>query len=272
MGKDLSKVSTTIYFCDGGSCRKAGSEQVVRAARAYLRNNGLWDQTHTIRTRCNGRCEDAPTCIIQSGNYWYKELSVDKIKNIIESHVFEAKPLEDNLLYMDEYETVRSEKERPKVVPKPFEEVDDALWGACWRTKGFSSDQYLYPLFLFLKNRENKSVLKLVNEQQYALSELQNVDYTHDYQLKLCFSEEEVIFIIGAVLKTASLEEQQAKITGTFYLINKQTGAKRLCFKNKLGQLIADLYLSEEDVVLWDYLVNIQLKGIDLPKTTMQHG
>ncbi len=41
MGKDLTQVSTTFYICDGGSCRKAGSDPVMRATRAYLRNQGL---------------------------------------------------------------------------------------------------------------------------------------------------------------------------------------------------------------------------------------
>ena len=85
MGKDLANTNLTFLFCDGGSCQKAGSEQAARAARVYLRNNGHWDTTHTIKTRCNGRCEDASTCIVQPGNYWYKELTPEKVVNIIKS-------------------------------------------------------------------------------------------------------------------------------------------------------------------------------------------
>jgi len=266
MGKDLSKVSTTIYFCDGGSCRKAGSEQVLRTARAYLRNKDLWDETHTIRTRCNGRCEDAPTCIVQSGNYWYKELSTDNITHIIESHIFESKPSDKDLIYTDSYTKMRSDKERPKVMPKPFQEIEDPDWGTCWQTKGFSSDQYLYPLFLFLKDTSNKSRFQLADGQKWLLDNLVAVDYTHDYQLKLIFPKKEVYLTIGSVPRTVSLQEQQAKITGSFYSIKKESGEKKLCFKNKMGQLVANLYLSLEDVILWDYLVKVQLKGITVPK------
>lgn len=266
MGKDLTKVSTTIYFCDGGSCRKAGSEQVLRTARAYLRNKDLWDSTHTIRTRCNGRCEDAPTCIVQGGNYWYKELSPAKITNIIESHLWDSKPLEEDLIYTDGYTKMTSDKERKKVVPKPFQEVEDPEWGRSWQTKGFSSDQYLYPLFLFLKEKNSKSLFQLANGQQWTLNELKSVDYTHDYQLKLTFPTTEITLTIGSVPKTENVIEQQAKITGSFYVIKQQTGEKKLCFKNKMGQLVANLYLFLEEVDLWDYLVKIQLKGIDIPK------
>lgn len=266
MGKDLSKVSTAIYFCDGGSCRRAGSEQVIRTARAYLRNNDLWEQTHTIRTRCNGRCEDAPTCIIQSGNYWYKELSPNNITNILEGHILESKPSEKDLIYAENYPQVMSEKERPPVIPKPFKEVYDEEWGACWQTKGFSSDQYLYPLFLFLKKTAGDSVLQLSNGVTWTLNDLIEVDYTHDYQLKLGFPSKTIILTIGSVPKTADLQEQQAKITGTYYFLRKESGEKKLYFKNKLGQLIAKLYLSSDAVVLWDYLVKVQLKGMDIPK------
>ena len=75
MGKNLADVDYSFYHCDGGSCKKAGSENVLRDVRAHLRNNNLWDKTHSIKTRCNGRCEDAPTCIVQPGNYWYKNLT-----------------------------------------------------------------------------------------------------------------------------------------------------------------------------------------------------
>ena len=87
MGKNIANTTHTFLFCDGGSCQKKGSEQVVRTARAYLRNNGLWNTTHTIKTRCNGRCEDAPTCIVSNGDYWYKELTPEKIIPIVKSHI-----------------------------------------------------------------------------------------------------------------------------------------------------------------------------------------
>jgi len=266
MGKDLSQVSTTFYFCDGGSCRRAGSEQVIRAARAYLRNNDFWDQTHTIRTRCNGRCENAPTCIVQPGNYWYKKLSSDKILNILEGHIFDSKPSIEDLLYGEGFEKMVSEKERAQVMPKPFKEVEDEAWGTCWETKGFSSDQYLYPLFLFLQRVGGDNNFQIENGRSWKLNELVEVDYTHDYQLKLVFSSGETILNIGSVPKTAALKEQEAKITGSFYSLRKDTGEKKLYFKNKMGQLVATVYLSSSETVLWDYFVKIQLKGIEVPQ------
>ena len=101
MGKDISKVTTTFQFCDGGSCKKAKSELAVREARAYLRNENLWDTTHTIRTRCNGRCEDAPTWIVQPGNFWYKNLTPEKAVEIVKSHVDTQQPVNEYLLYKE---------------------------------------------------------------------------------------------------------------------------------------------------------------------------
>lgn len=265
MGKDLAKVRTTIYFCDGGSCRKAGSEQVVRAARAYLRNKGWWQSTHTIRTRCNGRCEDAPTCIVQTGNYWYKELSTEKIERIIGAHVEQEQPLVEDLIFMEGMEQVQSAKERPPIVPKPFQLKEDVLWGSCWMTKGFSSDQYLYPLFLFLKEHAQKSQLSLPNGQVYWFKNLHAVKYTHDYYLCLDFGVEQLLLTIGMLPKTEPLEVQQQKISATTYWVQVETGAKKICFKNKLGIVLAELELSQEEPLVWDYLLNIQLQGLKNP-------
>jgi len=108
MGKDIAKSTHTFLFCDGGCCQKKGSDPVVRAARSYLRNRGLWDTTHTIKTRCNGRCEDAPTCIVNRGEYWYKKLTPKLGVELVKAHIHNNKPMNTNLLYADGWDRVKS--------------------------------------------------------------------------------------------------------------------------------------------------------------------
>jgi len=131
MGKNIANTTHTFFFCDGGSCQKAGSEKVVRAARAYLRNNGHWDTTHTIKTRCNGRCEDAPTAIVYPGGSWYKELTPEKITPIVKRHLNNTPLLDAELLYKKGWEEQASDNERPAFKPKPFEFILYSY--ICWK-------------------------------------------------------------------------------------------------------------------------------------------
>ncbi|MCW2119672.1 (2Fe-2S) ferredoxin domain-containing protein [Flavobacterium sp. 7A] len=266
MGKNLVKSQQTFLFCDGGSCQKAGSENVVRAARSYLRNNGLWENTHTIKTRCNGRCEDAPTCIVHSGDFWYKELTPDKIKEVVISHLDHQKPVEAYLLYQEKDFKMNSKKEIAAVKPKPFDVKKDDLLGTCFITKGFSSDQYLYPLFLYLSEQNIQGEIIFASDLTYSISELESVVYESLFTLELNFKNKKQEFLtIGGVPKEESLEVAQSKISSTEYFISIDNNQKGIRFKNKIGKLIAMLYINPSDSLFWEYCLKIQLLGMQDP-------
>jgi len=273
MGKKIAATNIDIFFCDGGSCQKAGSENVVRTARAYLRNNGFWDTTHTIKTRCNGRCEDAPTCIIQQGNYWYKKLDANSIVPVLKSHLEDNKPLEANLLYQNGWETHKSDDERAEVMPKPFQIKTDPQLGECIITKGFSSDQYLYPLFLFLKSVNEGVSMELENGEIHYFSEILKIEYTTAYTLKLHVTDNKIIeFVIGGVSKSEPTRTIQQKITSTEYFIaNLSTSSyqKGIRFKDKLTRLVALIHIPETAEKTWEYCLNTQLKGIKIDEKTI---
>ncbi len=266
MGKELSKVSNTFLFCDGGSCQKAGGEQVVRAARVYLRNNGLWDTTHTIKTRCNGRCEDAPTCIVQTGDYWYKDLTPKKITEIVASHTGNSKSVPEYLLYKDGDDKINSENERAIVKPKDFKLKEDTNLGWCFITKGFNSDQYLYPLFVYLQNNDVKGRLTFADGNSFLVNELDKVMYEDAYIMNLSFKNKtQVNLTIGAVPKEAPLLLVQSKVSSTEYFISKDKLKKGVRFKNKMGKFVAELQLDIEDAIFWQYCLDIQLLGKSNP-------
>jgi len=266
MGKELNKVSTTFLFCDGGSCQKSGGEQVARAARVYLRNNGLWDTTHTIKTRCNGRCEDAPTCIVQTGDFWYKNLDASKITEVVEAHTKYNKSVPEYLLYKKGDDGMTSENERDIIKPKGFKLKEDAELGTCFIAKGFNSDQYLYPLFSYLRDQDIKGFLKFSDEICFNVDELESVVYEHAYLAVLTFKNETKInLIIGSVPKEDGLEFVQSKISSTEYYISQDKLKKGVRFKNKMGKFVAELQLDTEDVLFWDYCLKIQLLGKSNP-------
>jgi len=262
MGKKLNQVNNTILFCDGGSCQKAGSEKVTRVARAYLRNNDLWDQVHTIKTRCNGRCEDAPTCIVQPANAWYKELDDKNVIEILESHLLEQKPYEPQLLFKTGMDDINSEKERAPFLLKPFEFRTDTTFGDRYETKGFSSDQYLFPLFQYFS--QTNEIIKFKNGEGkiILLSDFEEIKYEHAYLLELQKELSITDLVIGPVGKNHPEEIQQRKITSTiYYLSGRNEGGIR--FNNKKGELMASLSFKSEEI--WKYCAKIQLGGLALP-------
>ena len=262
MGKKLNQVEHTILFCDGGSCQKAGGEKVSRSARAYLRNNGLWDTTHTIKTRCNGRCEDAPTCIVMPDNAWYKKLDQQSVIEVLKSYLDEGKSYSDQLLYKPGMDKVESENERAPFVLKPFELTSDELYGDRYETKGFSSDQYLYPLFLFLSQQNESVVLNTQSGKRIVINQDVIVNYTHNYLLEFLFDNETFNLVIGPVGKNHPEEVQDQKISSTvYYLTGENKGGIR--FSNKKGVLIA--YLEIDSSIIWDYCIKIQLGKLEVP-------
>ena len=263
MGKDLSKTTHTFLFCDGGSCQKKDSEQVIRTARAYLRNNGLWNTTHTIKTRCNGRCEDAPTCIVSSNDYWYKELTPQNIIPILKSHIENNEPVEAYLLHKKGWEEMTSDNERASIKPKPFELKNDEALGECYITKGFSSDQYLYPLFLFLKENPKGVFLHLADSSPIPFEEITNVDYTTKYNVELTTNTAVISLTIAAVPKEKK-DLQKSKISSTEYFHQKKTGQTGIRFKNKFGELIGKILFDSTSNKGWQYCTSIQLQNTKL--------
>ncbi|WP_378187371.1 ferredoxin [Aquimarina sp. W85] len=263
MGKNIANTTHTFFFCDGGSCQKAGSEKVVREARAYLRNNELWDSTHTIKTRCNGRCEDAPTCIVHPGEYWYKELTPLKIAPIIKKHTMQSGPVETDLLYQKGWGKQQSNNEKAPIQPKDFELKIDKELGACLITKGFSSDQYLYPLFLFLKENPIGAHLCMSKNSPVAFEEIDTVVYTKTYTLELHTKKMCIPLIIGSVSKENKII-QRLKISTTEYFYQKGAHQTGIRFKNKFGETIGKIMFDATTTTGWKYCTKIQLKNARL--------
>ncbi|NQY30036.1 MAG: (2Fe-2S) ferredoxin domain-containing protein [Flavobacteriaceae bacterium] len=260
MGKNIANTTHTFFFCDGGSCQKAGGEKVIRTARAYLRNNEHWNNTHTIKTKCNGRCEDAPTCIVHPGDFWYKELTPEKITPIVKGHLNNELPIEIELLYQKGWEQQVSNKERMPIKPKPFELKDDKELGECFITKGFSSDQYLYPLFLYLLENPIGITLYIPYQNPIPFKEILTVDYSKAHTLEL-FTKTDCIALTIAVVPKDNKELQQSKISITEYFYQKETQQTGIRFKNKFGETLGKIEFDTIDNKAWKYCIKIQLQN-----------
>jgi len=72
--KDLVKTEKCLFICNGGSCTKKNAEEVTQAVRTCIKEMGLDDEYHTVRTRCIGRCDDAPVIMLSPDNVWLKNI------------------------------------------------------------------------------------------------------------------------------------------------------------------------------------------------------
>jgi (2Fe-2S) ferredoxin len=72
--KDLINTKKCLFICNGGCCMKKDAEEVTQAIRRYIKNFNLDDEYHTVRTKCIGRCDDAPVAMLSPENIWLKNI------------------------------------------------------------------------------------------------------------------------------------------------------------------------------------------------------
>jgi (2Fe-2S) ferredoxin len=260
MGKNISKVNTTFQFCDGGSCRKAKGEIAIREARAYLRNKGLWDATHTIKTRCNGRCEDAPTWIIQPGNFWYKNLTPDKAVSILKSHLEKDQPVEEYLLYKEGWSVLLTENEKT-IAPVTFKDKTDAELGEALVARSFASDQHLYPLFKYLFQEPKHIAVQQYDAAAIEIKTPHLVDYTDDYEVKITGEELHLQLTIAGIPKDISDEiaDRKVSVAEVIWLKKSTIFTKAIRLKNKKRKHLVTFWIKEEDTVTWEHILTIYL-------------
>lgn len=82
---NLTDTRHHILICNGGSCYKAGAEELTQSIRKEITAKGLGPVIHTSRTLCNGRCQDKCVLITYPDGRWYKEISSEDAPHFIES-------------------------------------------------------------------------------------------------------------------------------------------------------------------------------------------
>ena len=83
--KNLSQVKKCLFICNGGTCSKNDADHITNKLRKAISEYNLNDAFHTVRTKCMGRCDDAPVAMLAPDNIWLKHLSANDASFIIHS-------------------------------------------------------------------------------------------------------------------------------------------------------------------------------------------
>lgn len=121
---NLSETKHHVLICNGSSCMRKDGEEVTQAIRDEITKLDLDAKIHTTRTRCNGRCKDACVAIVYPEGTWYKALSADLGRKIVQTHLAGGVILEEAVIYHYEDESfVAPEASKSiKGITKPIKE------------------------------------------------------------------------------------------------------------------------------------------------------
>lgn len=175
MGKDLTNVDHTVFVCTGGTCKKAGAEENMRELRCAIKMAGLHEVTHTVKTLCQGQCENAPVIFIQPDNTWYKQMTANVIDTLVTQKLAKRIELTEHLLYQEGWEQMQPAR---VIDPKTHNELslhEDSFAGQVYGAQIYAWEHNVYPLLkeLFLVYRPALALYHgnvLLQSPQFAIT------------------------------------------------------------------------------------------------------
>lgn len=94
---ELRTFKRQVWVCTketfDGCCAQKGAVEVFRALREELKTRGLSD-TLVSGCGCTGQHSVGPTVIVHPDGIWYGHVKVEDVKEIVESHLVNGRPVE----------------------------------------------------------------------------------------------------------------------------------------------------------------------------------
>lgn len=95
---NLENTKSHLLICNGGSCTQLGADEVTESIREEIKNLNADEIIHTSRTQCNGRCSDACVVIAYPEGVWYKDITPESGKEIVQKHL-KGQCLDSQIVY-----------------------------------------------------------------------------------------------------------------------------------------------------------------------------
>ena len=87
MGKDYNKYCQFVFVCTGKDCCKKGGKELQKQFSKELKERGLKGTAKVIKTKCTGRCKEAPVAIV--GQHWLSFVKESQVPVIVEELVLQ---------------------------------------------------------------------------------------------------------------------------------------------------------------------------------------
>ena len=87
---------------------KRNAEEVTQAIRKSILDFKLDDNYHTVRTKCRGRCDDAPVAMLAPDNIWLKDINHNQCDLLLSEIELNEVKEGDNFLYKMGDKTINS--------------------------------------------------------------------------------------------------------------------------------------------------------------------
>lgn len=81
--KDYSHIEDFVFVCSGKDC-KAEGKSLQKAFKEALEKAGLKKKSKVIKTKCTGRCKEAPVIIIDS--QWLGQVKASDAAQLVNKH------------------------------------------------------------------------------------------------------------------------------------------------------------------------------------------
>ncbi len=89
----------TLLICRGTGCVSGGSNEIYEALKREVETAGL-NRVNVDFTGCHGFCQRGPIVVIEPEGYFYTEVTVADVLEIVQSHLVNGQPVE-RLFYRD---------------------------------------------------------------------------------------------------------------------------------------------------------------------------
>ncbi len=89
----------TLFVCRGTGCVAGGADEIYDALQREVESSGLKD-VNVDFTGCHGFCQRGPIVVIEPEGFFYTELQVEDVSEIVQSHLVNGHPVQQ-LFYHD---------------------------------------------------------------------------------------------------------------------------------------------------------------------------
>lgn len=80
------------------SCGPQNGNQILFLLQEAVEKRGLLDEVKITGCSCLGPCEQGPVVVAYPEAIWYRQVAIDDIAEIVETHIIQGKPV-NRLVY-----------------------------------------------------------------------------------------------------------------------------------------------------------------------------